>query len=79
MQYNKTDIAPHTVTAEFQVKLLRPTPIDEPVQLIARLKTLHNERSATIAGELLSHGKICDTFEGRFVAVKPDHPAFFGD
>lgn len=76
MQHNKTDIAPHTVTASYTVKLLRPTPIDEPVQLIARLKEIHNDRSATTVAELISHNKVCATFEGRFVAVKDDHPAF---
>lgn len=79
MQYNKTQIAPHTVTAEYQIKLKRPTPIDAPITLIARLKNINNERSATIDGELIAHGKVCATCEGTFVAVKPDHPAFFGE
>lgn len=79
MQHNKTEIAPHTVTAEYKIKLLRPTPIDEPIHLIGRLKSIDNDRTATTTGELISHGKVCATCEGRFVAVKPDHPAFFGD
>jgi acyl-coenzyme A thioesterase PaaI-like protein len=79
MQHNKTDIAPHTVTAEYTIKLKRPTPIDEPVTLIATLKEIINERSAITYGELISGGKVCATCEGKFVAVKPDHPAFFGD
>ncbi len=79
MQYNKTEIAPHTVTADYHIKLKRPTPIDEPVTLIAHVKSINNERSATIYGELFSHGKVCATCEGTFIAVKPDHPAFFGE
>jgi acyl-coenzyme A thioesterase PaaI-like protein len=79
MQHNKTQIAPHTVTAEYHIKLKRPTPIDAPITLIARLKNINNERSATIYGELIAHGKVCATCEGTFVAVKPDHPAFFGE
>lgn len=79
MQHNQTKIAPHTVTAEYHIKLLRPTPIDEPIQLIARLKSINHARSATTYGELISHGKVCATCEGTFIAVKEDHPAFFGD
>lgn len=78
MQHNKTDIAPHTVTAEYRITLLRPTPIDEAVELIASLKTLHHDHSASTVGQLISHGKVRATCEGRFVAVKSDHPAFFG-
>ncbi|MFA6037323.1 MAG: PaaI family thioesterase [Legionellales bacterium] len=79
MQYNKTEIAPHTVTAEYTIKLKRPTPIDEPITLIARLEQIINERTAITSGELISHGKVCATCTGKFIAVKEEHPAFFGD
>jgi hypothetical protein len=79
MQHNKTKIAPHTVTAEYQITLKRPTPIHEPVILLATLKSINSERSATIYGELMAEGKVCATCTGTFVAVGPDHPGFFGD
>ena len=79
MQHNHTTIAPHTVTSEYQIKMPRPTPIDAPVTLIARLLRINSDRSATVYGELIAQDKVCATCEGTFVAVKPGHPAFFGD
>ena len=67
--------APCTVTAEFQVKLLRPTPVDGPIILKARVVD-STEDSATVDAELIAGGKICDTCRGVFVAVKEGHPAY---
>ena len=75
MKQAGTDSPPCTVTAEYAIKLLRPTPTNGPVQLIARLVELKGDR-ATIEAELRAGGKVCDTCRGLFVAVKPGHPAY---
>lgn len=75
---NKTgvDHPPCTVTADFHVKLLRPTPTDGAVHLVARVADSTDER-ATIDAELHAGGKTCATCRGTFVAVKPGHPAHY--
>lgn len=67
--------APCTVTAEFYVKLLRPTPSDAPITLRARVVESSEDR-ATVEAELIANGKVCDTCRGIFVAVKEGHPAY---
>jgi len=70
------DTPPCTVTAEYAITLMRPTPTDAPVKLVARVvKSPTNDR-AIIEGELIAHGEICATCRGTFVAVKPGHPAY---
>ena len=66
---------PCTVTAEFHVKLLRPTPADVPITLKAHVVDSADDR-ATVEAELIAGGKVCDTCRGVFVAVKEGHPAF---
>ena len=66
---------PCTVTAEFHVKLVRPTPTDVPITLKARVVDSVEDR-ATVEAELIAGGKVCDTCRGVFVAVKEGHPAF---
>jgi acyl-coenzyme A thioesterase PaaI-like protein len=66
---------PCTVTAEYSVKLLRPTPTDAPVVLTARVVEAREDR-ATVEVELVAGAKICATGRGTFVAVKPGHPAY---
>lgn len=65
-----------TVTADYHVKLLRPTPTDGPVHLVARVAELKDDR-ATVEAELHAGGKVCATCRGLFVAVKPGHPAYY--
>ena len=67
--------APCTVTAEFHVKLLRPTPVDGPITLKARVVDSSEDR-ATVEAELIVGGKVCDTCRGVFVSVKEGHPAY---
>jgi acyl-coenzyme A thioesterase PaaI-like protein len=67
--------APCTVTADFHVKLLRPTPVDGPITLKARVVESSEDR-ATVEAELIAGGKVCDTCRGTFVAVKEGHPAY---
>ncbi len=75
MKKHGEDTAPCTVTAEFHVKLLRPTPVDGPITLKARVVESSEDR-ATVDAELIAGGKVCDTCRGVFVAVKEGHPAF---
>lgn len=66
---------PCTVTMDYAIKLRRPTPSDGPVKLIARV-TEATEDVATVEAELYAGDKLCDTCVGRFMAVKPGHPAY---
>jgi uncharacterized protein (TIGR00369 family) len=75
MRQAGTDAPPCTVTAEYAVKLLRPTPSGQPVQLRARVVESRDDR-AVVEASLHSGGKTCATCRGTFVAVKPDHPAY---
>jgi acyl-coenzyme A thioesterase PaaI-like protein len=66
---------PVTVTAEFAVKLHRPTPSGGGVRLRARVAESTAER-AVVESSLEAGGKVCATCRGTFVAVKPGHPAY---
>lgn len=66
---------PCTVTADYSIKLLRPTPTDEKLTLTARVVEATDER-AVVEAQLEAKGKICATCRGTFVAVKPGHPAY---
>lgn len=69
------DAPPCTVTAEYAIKLRRPTPTAEPIELVARPVEVSGDR-ATIEAELRAGGQVCATSRGIFVAVKPGHPAY---
>ncbi|HEV7843648.1 MAG TPA: PaaI family thioesterase [Pyrinomonadaceae bacterium] len=75
MQRSGLDHAPCTVTADYAIKLKRPTPTSAPVKLIARVVESQDDR-AVVEAELIAGGKICATCRGTFVAVKPGHPAY---
>ena len=75
MQKQGLEIPPCTVTANFNVKLKRPTPSKEQITLKARVKESKEDR-AVIDAELIADGKVCATCEGLFVAVKEGHPAY---
>jgi acyl-coenzyme A thioesterase PaaI-like protein len=75
MRQSGSEAPPCTVTAEFHVKLLRPTPSDVPVTLKARIVDSTEDR-ATVEAELIANGKVCDTCRGVFVAVREGHPAY---
>ncbi len=66
---------PCTVTADYAVKLLRPTPTDGPIRLTARVVENGADR-AVVEAELSAGGKTCATCRGTFVAVRPGHPAY---
>jgi acyl-coenzyme A thioesterase PaaI-like protein len=69
------DHAPCTVTAEYSIKLLRPTPTNDSVHLSAKVIESRGDR-ATVDGTLTAGGKVCATCRGVFVAVKEGHPAY---
>ncbi len=77
----ETDIwePPCTVTAEYTVKLLRPTPTDGPVRLVSRLAAMESVRRVVVETDLEAGGKVCATFRGLFVAVGPGHPGYWKD
>ena len=74
MMKNHLSDAPCTVTAEYSIKLRKPTPVAE-VELRAHIVESDADR-AVIEGSLSSGGKVTATCRGTFVAVKSDHPAF---
>lgn len=75
MQQAGSDHPPCTVTAEYTIKMRRPTPTDGPLTLRARVAELFPDR-ARITGTLEAGGRICATCDGLFVAVREGHPAF---
>jgi acyl-coenzyme A thioesterase PaaI-like protein len=66
---------PCTVTAEFAVKLKRPTPLDVELTLRARVVDSQPDR-ATVEATIEANGQVTATCRGVFVAVKEGHPAF---
>lgn len=66
---------PCTVTAAYSVRLLRPTPSDDAVELVARVVEAQADR-VVVEGTLTAGGEVCATGRGTFVAVKPGHPAY---
>ncbi len=75
MEKNKEAIPPCTVTADYAIKLLRPTPSNTQIFLSAKVAELKEDR-AVIEAILMANGKTCATCRGTFVAVKPGHPAY---
>jgi acyl-coenzyme A thioesterase PaaI-like protein len=66
---------PCTVTAEYAIRLRRPTPTSGPLRLVTRVAEDGPDR-AVVEGRLEADGDVCATSRGTFVAVKPGHPAF---
>ena len=69
------DHPPCTVTAEYEVKLLRPTPMSGSVILKAHVVSSTEDR-VEVEASLEAKGKVCATCHGVFVAVSPGHPAY---
>jgi acyl-coenzyme A thioesterase PaaI-like protein len=66
---------PPTVTADFHVTLKRPTPMDGPLTLKARVvESLENR--AVVEATIEARGRVTATCRGTFVAVKEGHPAY---
>jgi acyl-coenzyme A thioesterase PaaI-like protein len=64
-----------TVTADFHVRLKRPTPAGKSLRLEARIESISEDR-ATIHCDVHCDGKVTATCDGTFVAVKEGHPAW---
>jgi acyl-coenzyme A thioesterase PaaI-like protein len=75
MQANGLSTPPCTVTAEFHVKLRRPTPSAHPVRLRAHAVETRGD-TVVVEATLESEGRVTATCRGTFVAVKEGHPAF---
>ena len=63
------------ITAEFAVRLRRPTPSKAPLALVARFVEATEER-AVVEAELRAAGELCAQLRGTFVVLKPEHAAF---
>ena len=75
MHRDKLDHAPCCVTAEFHVRMRAPTPSAAPV--IVRAWPLASEGCwVTVEANLGVGDEISATCSGKFVAVKPGHPAY---
>jgi acyl-coenzyme A thioesterase PaaI-like protein len=75
MKQNGQDEPDCTVTADFHVKLRRPTPFDTTIYLKGKVVESTADR-AVVEAELIANDKICATCRGTFVAVKEGHPAY---
>ena len=75
MDRNGLDAPQCTVTAQYEVKLKRPTPLGPTLKLQSRVLGLQNDRAEVII-ELKADEKTCATGRGLFVAVEEGHPAY---
>jgi acyl-coenzyme A thioesterase PaaI-like protein len=66
---------PCTVTADYHVRLMRPTPSNGPLLLRAQVAESGPDR-ATIEATLEAGGKLTASCRGLFVAVREGHPAY---
>ena len=63
------------MTADYAVKLKKPTPGGVPLHLRARVVESTDDR-AVVEATLAAEGVVRATCRGTFVAVKAGHPAF---
>jgi acyl-coenzyme A thioesterase PaaI-like protein len=75
MVRDRADKPPCTVTAEYTIRMAKPTPTGAPVRLRARVVESSGSR-VTVEGELEAGGRVTATCRGVFVAVEPGHPAY---
>jgi acyl-coenzyme A thioesterase PaaI-like protein len=74
-EQNSESEFPSTVTAEFAVKLKRPTPFGEELVIKAK-PTEINDNMVTVEAEMYAENKVTSTCKAVFVAVQPGHPAY---
>lgn len=74
MQRDGLEKPPVTVTADFHVKLRRPTPLDRQLEVRARVVESDDSR-VRVSAEILSQGELTASCTGTFIAVPEDHPA----
>jgi len=75
MKSRKLDSPPGTVTAEYTVRFLRPTPMGKAWHLRAWPTVIDGDK-VFVEGEVVADGRKTATMSGLFVAVKEGHPAF---
>lgn len=75
MRMRGLDAPPCTVTAEFHVRLLRPTPSHEPLHLRSEIVDSDGDK-VRVRASLEASGKTTATCEGTFIAVREGHPAY---
>ena len=75
MRANGVDHVPSCVTAEYAVKMCKPTPTAGVLRLEAKVVESSADR-ATVEATLSADGVVTATCRGVFVAVKPGHPAY---
>ena len=75
MKTKGREAPPSMVTAEFHVKLRRPTSLNSPVHLKARVVESDGDK-AIVEAKLFSEGKETASCRGVFVAVREGHPAY---
>jgi acyl-coenzyme A thioesterase PaaI-like protein len=75
MQRDQLPAPPCTVTANYAIKLRRPTPLGGEINLEAHVTSAQSDR-VQVEATLSVAGQVCATCTGTFVAVKPGHPAF---
>ena len=75
MQRGGLDAPPCTVTAEYQVRFMRPLPTAGEIEVVARAVDVTDDR-ATVEATITAGGRSCATARGTFVAVTEGHPAF---
>ena len=75
MRRDDLDKPPCTVTADYHVRMKRPTRSDRPVRIVARV-TSSSGSKVVVEAELSSDDVVTATCTGTFVAVKPGHPAY---
>ena len=75
MKARGLDAPPGTVTAEYTVKFLRPTPLNSQWRFDARSTRIEGDK-VWVEGGLHVDGVKTAVMSGLFVAVKEGHPAF---
>jgi len=66
---------PYTVTSQFTVKFLRPTPMEKTLLLSGKLEKIENNK-IYVYGELIANEKVTATCDAIFAVVKEGHPGF---
>ena len=72
-----SETPPVTVTGSFHVRLKRPTPSLRPLHLEARAVESKGAK-VRVEATVFCDGLLTATCEGRFIAVRADHPAYHG-
>lgn len=75
MEEHGWESAQCTVTADFHVRLKRPTPYPAELMVKAKISSIEGKK-ARVEAWVEAEGKVTATCEGTFVAVEQGHPAF---